>query len=121
MIYILVNQVIYHIQKINNILIIISGDLMFSGTHEQNVQIQEFLSLLNRGIKKRYGIHDIQIAMVPGNHDIDYTKGSLDRDDLEDIAKNDWYEEFLPLELEKQEEFYMLAKTYGCFLSSCRR
>jgi hypothetical protein len=38
-------------------------------------EILHFFNSIKAAIKSRYGILDIKICVVPGNHDIDYLKG----------------------------------------------
>lgn len=103
---------------ISHVLIIISGDLAFSGLKAECRQVWFFLHALKAAIVLRYQIRDIQIAMVPGNHDIDYQKGDIGRAGLELLEKNGDYAKAIPSELDKQTEFYFLAKRNNCFSSS---
>lgn len=65
-----------HIEGIDNILIIISGDLPFSGKCEEYKQVCLFLNKLGEDIVSRYGEGiNVKFSMVPGNHDVDYNNG----------------------------------------------
>lgn len=101
--------------NIEHILIIISGDLTFSGTKKQYEQIQNFLNLIKDKIIKRYKVEDIQFVLVPGNHDNNYKICHLTRSNLETIAKEDKYDNYVEKEIEKLRQFYKLAKQFDCF------
>lgn len=98
-----------------SILVIISGDITYSGKKEQGVQFEKFLDSLKYEMKNRYNIQDFYVVLVPGNHDVDYDKGKLNHETLDNIAKENKYEEYISQEIEKQIEFYSLANKYDCF------
>lgn len=100
---------------IEHLLIIISGDLSFSGKESENIQVDIFFNNLKKAIGERYKIQDIHFAIVPGNHDVDYSQGDLGRLGLEKIDTDSSYELILPKELSKQCCFYRLAKSYDCY------
>ena len=101
--------------EIENVLIIVSGDLAFSGTKLQYISMRKFLTRIKNCINKTYHIDKIEFAIVPGNHDVDYMCGELRRADLEEIKDNDSYDSFVSQELKKQQEFFKLARMFGCF------
>ena len=116
-VYGIVNALQQSIFEINKILILISGDLAHSGKREEYNQTTRFLNSLKGAIAERYSISDIQVLIVPGNHDIDYKKnsGDLKSEGLAQIEKDASYVDHIKDELLKQEEFYRLAPRYGCF------
>ena len=63
-------------------LVILTGDLSFNGEKGSHQQLAQKLSQLKN--------HDIQVAVIPGNHDIDniYTKG-YGKDDYFDVENID--------------------------------
>lgn len=113
----IINALNVSVVDIQHVLIIVSGDLTFSGKQEQYKKVNNFFYELKRGIFDRYIIQDIRFVMVPGNHDMDYACGVGDRKrvGLEEIEKTGTYEENIKDELEKLEQFYMFAGHYYCF------
>lgn len=101
---------------IETVLIIISGDLAFSGLKHQYISLRKFLADIRDGIYRTYNINKIEFAVVPGNHDVDYTFGELNRTDLEDILKSDSYDSIVSQEFAKQKQFLVFARKFGCFL-----
>jgi hypothetical protein len=72
-------------------------------------EILHFFNSIKAAIKSRYGILDIKICVVPGNHDIDYLKGDRGASGLANIEDHRSYDKHISEELEKQEQFYILA------------
>ena len=103
------------IADIQHILIVFSGDCAFSGKKSERWQVAQFFQALQKEIIKRYRIQDIQFAIVPGNHDVDYDLGMMDRSGLEAIDKDNSYEASINSELQKQQQFYVLAKRFNCY------
>ena len=101
------------------VLIVISGDLSYSGTKTQYKQVKKFLDALEESIKNRYNISQIYFAIVPGNHDVDYQNGECDlgRTGLEQLSESGKYIEHVNEELDKQKEFYAFSNQYDCFLN----
>ena len=113
----IVNALNTSIYSIQHILIIISGDLTFSGKPQQCIEVAKFLDFLSKAIIQRYEIRDIRFVMVPGNHDVDYDIGLGDggRDWLEKVENENLFETELPHEIEKLAAFYDLAVRFRCF------
>ena len=53
-------------------LILVSGDLAYSGKKSECFQVLHFFNSIKAAIKSRYGILDIKICIVPGNHDMNF-------------------------------------------------
>lgn len=100
---------------IEHVLFIVSGDLAFSGTKQETRIVVRFFQDLRVAVINRYNIQDIRFAVVPGNHDVNYNLGDDGRDGLEEIEKDELYNQEIPKELEKQEQFYDAFKRFGCF------
>ena len=105
------------IRDVEHVIVIVSGDLSFSGKKEECKRVSKFLYCIKRKMFERYKINDIKMAIVPGNHDIDYNKGDRGRLGLEKLEKNDNYRDALSEELEKQCQFFTLASRFKCFVS----
>ena len=110
----IVNALHNSILNIPNLLIIVSGDLAHSGKKAQYSEFGSFLDDICNSIRQRYPqVTHIEFVAVPGNHDMDYDLGSYNKDNLEDIEKNDKYEELLANEFIKQAEYLSFAKKRG--------
>ena len=92
------------IADIQHILIVFSGDCAFSGKKSESMQAASFFHALKTAIFKRYKIQDIRFAIVPGNHDVDYDLGMMDRSRLEAIEKENLFESSIKVELQKQQQ-----------------
>lgn len=104
--------------EVQHIIILVSGDLAYSGKKSECFQVLHFFNFIKAAIKSRYGILDIKICVVPGNHDIDYLKGDRGASGLANIEDHRSYDKHISEELEKQEQFYILARRYNCFKQS---
>lgn len=103
-----------------HVFIIISGDLTYSGKKLECIQVSKFIFEMKESIKKRYEIADIQVFMVPGNHDMDYKKTKdIGRKELEELEKKGNYGNLVQGELAKLEQFFVLSKFYECFTNPC--
>lgn len=111
----IVNALQQSMIDVNHILIVISGDLTYSGKKGECIQVNFFLSGLKDEIFNRYKVSDVQFAIVPGNHDVDYEMGDIGRTGLELLEKNNSYKDEINHELKKQGQFYILANKYDCF------
>ena len=102
-------------QNIDHVLFIVSGDLAFSGKKKECIRVSRFFHSLKANILKRYNIQDTKFVMVPGNHDVDYDFGDRGRSGLEALERENLYEQEIRDEFQKQEQFYVLARSFGCF------
>ena len=58
--------------EVQHIIILVSGDLAYSGKKSECFQVLHFFNSIKAAIKSRYGILDIKICIVPGNHDMNF-------------------------------------------------
>lgn len=107
------------IANIAHVLIIVSGDLSYSGKESEYKSVKKFFGDLKKCIIERYGIQDVRYVMVPGNHDVDYNIGVGDRgrDGLDQIQLENNYDNEIKNELAKMEQFFYLAGRYYCFIN----
>lgn len=98
--------------------IIMSGDCAFSGNCEEYKNVEHIVGNIISKMKKRYSLDRINVLVVPGNHDMDYSKGSLSIQDLNDIYKTSTYEKEFTLESDKLYHFFNFAKRNNCFKSN---
>jgi hypothetical protein len=108
--------------EIKKIIIIISGDVSQNGLHYDLAE--RFLEALKNTFSKIYkNIGDIDVFVVPGNHDIDYDNKQVIRKEVVKLLNENLLRSFyssdlnndLGIELEKSKEFFKFAKKYDCF------
>ena len=61
----------YHIE---DVVLVISGDLTYTGKHEEFIQVENFLVALCGSL----GLRRDQVVLVPGNHDVDWRLAEAD-------------------------------------------
>ena len=104
------------ITGIEHCIIIVTGDLSFSGSSSQFYYVRKFFSELRKGILLNYrAIKEIVFLVVPGNHDVDLSSMEYRPSDYEEIEKTNDYESKIEKEMAKQKEFVRLSKMFGCF------
>ena len=98
-------------------ILIVSGDIAFSGTADQYKYAGYIIGQVITGIKRRTN-HNIYIDVicVPGNHDTNHHGHSRTSDDLQKLRNENGYECILLSELKKQSEFFDLANRNRCFM-----
>lgn len=97
----------------SNIIIIVSGDIAYSGMREQyNIAFKMFGTIISM-IKRNYSGIKVDFMIVPGNHDVNLStdKGALE---IEKILNAGLGESAIERELEKQENYYNYAKGNYC-------
>jgi hypothetical protein len=57
-----------------------SGDLAFSGTESQYVACEKFIATIQSELARRMPTAPIELVMIPGNHDCDFSSGLESRD-----------------------------------------
>lgn len=113
-----INGIIWAIRTVgsfSSVIIVVSGDIAYAGKIMQYNVAYKFFTLLRNRIKQEFDIADIQFCIVPGNHDVDYDKGSLTHHELELIYKEGKQDECLKKEFEKMNAFYNHANGLHCF------
>ena len=104
------------VPKFDELLIIIAGDIAYSGRKEEYQFAYYLIGQLISKIRKFQDFHlSIQVMCVPGNHDLDHKGKPRTSLELQEIRKNNQYESFLQGELKKQECFFNFAKSNKCF------
>lgn len=104
---------------IDKIVIIISGDCAFSGSESEYKYVWSIVGNIIKNFKKAFHSTDyIEVLTVPGNHDMDFSKGSLTVDDLNDIYITDTYNKELPQEIDKLANYFNFAKYNKCFIKN---
>ena len=104
-----------NVRDIKDIIIIISGDLTFSGFKAQYDDTEKFILSLKGKLCARYHFKSLNFAIVPGNHDVNYQIGLLTKDDLKQIEAKDEFEDKIPDELKKMHPFLAFAQKYSCY------
>ena len=105
-----------NIFNFDEIILIISGDIAYSGKKDQYNYATELIERLCNKIKHRKdNIDNIHIICVPGNHDVDYHDKPLTSENLQYIRDESAYEIFIDDEIEKMYNFYAFSSIYNCF------
>ena len=111
----IVNALRQSITGISDVLVVVSGDIAHSGQKGECIEARRFFSSIEKTIREKYAIESVDFAFVPGNHDIDYKLGDIRRQGLEELKTSADYDAVLEQELDKQKQFFVLAKVFGSF------
>lgn len=110
---------------VDRIVLIIAGDIAFSGTSEQYKCANYLVGQLIVALRRTCSYNNrIDVVCVPGNHDIDHDGTPITSEFLQRIRKVDSYDKHLPRELRKQDAFFAFANTNDCFIDRsvfCRK
>ena len=120
---------VFHIEKIldtlretgkfDRMIMILSGDISFSGKEEEYSVANKLITAIFKLIKKKDVYKGyINVICVPGNHDIDHGEMPLSCTDLNKICKEHTYREHLNSELDKLNNFFDFAHRRKCFTSN---
>lgn len=101
--------------EINQIVIVLSGDITYSGEKDQYTYAWCLLGAIITGLKKKLGLTHIPVWVVPGNHDVLHGTKELNHEKLLKIYRENRYESELPNELSKQSNFFNYAIMNKCF------
>lgn len=101
---------------VDSLLVVITGDIAYSGTREQyNTAYMCLTRVLSTYKKKQNFSGSCEVLCVPGNHDVDHSRGCRSSSDLQSIRKEYSYEAYLPAEIGKEYHYFNFAKGIGCF------
>ena len=101
----------------DEMILILSGDIAFSGDKEQYYAASKVISFIISEIKRKEIFKKyINIVCVPGNHDIKFGETNLSSEDLNRIMSDRSYSKYLSEEISKQKYFFEFAKYNNCFL-----
>ena len=101
--------------KVEGALIIISGDIAFSGKFQQYNAAWELFKNIKNKLVNQYGVKKVDFAIVPGNHDINYDVGEWSREDMANIHHLGEEDLHLSDEINKMSNFYRHANGLHCF------
>ena len=100
----------------DRIVIIVSGDIAFSGKDSQYKVARSLIGCLVESIKKSCNhTKYMYVLLAPGNHDVDQTDKPLSSKDLQSIRKTNDYVSNISDQIKKQKEFFVFANRYKCF------
>lgn len=105
------------IKPFEKIVLLISGDVAYSGTKEQYDTAWKLFSTIINACKRSFNIDKIDVAVVPGNHDIEYGSSDLGHVRIQELFKKNIIEQEIDKELNKQEKFMNFAKGNKCFIT----
>lgn len=110
--------------KIDNdieaVLVIVSGDITFSGYRRQYSTGWKFFKALRDKIRKKYDVGSIEFAIVPGNHDLNCFSGANTHEQIKSWVDNDSLDEHIEDECSKMGAFYYYANVLQCFTDKKR-
>jgi len=72
--------------EFGQIVLVVSGDLAWSGRKEQYEQVSEFLGEVYEGLNKNFPKTPITKAVCPGNHDCDFSEPK----EVREVVKESW-------------------------------
>ena len=105
--------------KIDNdieaVLVIVSGDITFSGYRRQYSTGWKFFKALRDKIREKYDVGSIEFAVVPGNHDLNCFSGSNTHEQIKAWVDSDSLDEHIEDECYKMGGFYYYANVLQCF------
>lgn len=101
----------YHEIEVNHIIIIISGDITYSGEKSQFETAYIFMGILIKTLKNRFKNCRIDKLIVPGNHDVEHKNDCLSVE----LLKNNDYSKIEHNENTKLNFFYEFANKNNCF------
>ena len=96
-------------------IILVSGDVAFSGKKEEYKLAFKFFGTLVAKSMQEYGKKPT-IYVVPGNHDINFADKSRSRSEVNGILKNGITQKNLRDEYAKFDDFWIFANYNQCFL-----
>jgi len=111
-----VGGVLNSLGAIDNICIIMAGDITFSGKTNEYKLVKTLKSRLISQIKTCLNYNKfIPYYVVPGNHDIDFNNQPRGRIDIKALHNEDKLDSKIDEELNKFENFYKFANMEHCF------
>ncbi|MBP2635592.1 MAG: Calcineurin-like phosphoesterase [Firmicutes bacterium] len=105
------------IKKVDECLILFSGDIAYQGIPNEYKHAGHFLGTLVDGIKDKFNLSKyIKVFVTPGNHDLVYGANPRTSDTIEQYYKDKKQDEILLSEEPKLfEDFYQFACRNHCF------
>lgn len=106
-------------ESINEVVIIMSGDIAFSGKKEEYEHAKHFLGKIITKIKKQFfsEYKKINVFIVPGNHDYKFDVSHRNRGEIANILKNKDIKYLISKELAAMNNFFAFAKINNCFIN----
>ena len=99
--------------KFDAIIIIVSGDIAYSGYHAQYDAAYKMFGTFIKLLKERFALTRVDMFVVPGNHDVDLTKDDGHKT-IQEKLKAGITSEHIEKELKKQRAFYNYSKGIHC-------
>lgn len=114
---------LYSERKVDRVLILISGDIAFSGSSYEYTAAKYLIGTLISEIKKIFqwkSKNKIVVICVPGNHDMNHSKNCSSNNNLQNIYNNNSYSDHLDNEYSKLHEYNNLARFNNCYFKGVR-
>ena len=107
------------VPKFEQVILLFSGDIAFSGKREQYEHAKHFLGKIIKNIKEKYLDDDkkVHTIIVPGNHDINFNGQSRDRAEIAKTWKEHGLQNYIEGDIAKMSNFFEFANYNNCFKS----
>lgn len=107
------------VPKFEQVILLFSGDVAFSGKSEQYEHAKHFLGKIIKNIKDKYldDAKRIHTIIVPGNHDIDFNGQNRNRSEIASVWKENSLQSYIDSDINKMSKFFEFANYNGCFKS----
>lgn len=106
------NAIYPSLLSIEELLIVVTGDIAFSGTEEQYVVAESFFNLLKTELKDK----QVYFVLVPGNHNCDFSREIPGRESVIEFIKQkqEVKTKDIPLISEVQKNYNIFTKKIEC-------
>lgn len=107
-------------ENLNDIFIILSGDIAYGGIKEQYEEFKKMLGSIVNKLHDKYNINKhINVLVVPGNHDINFNQIPVARADIQNkFFKTNQQDEIYSKYIKKMNDFFDFASYNKCFVSN---
>lgn len=104
------------VQQFDEVIVVCTGDVAFSGNEYEYNNAKVLFSMICGKIRDKFShIKYIKILVVPGNHDLDFSKNKRTLEEINNHYSQNSIEEIVDPEILLLENFYKLAAPNSCF------
>lgn len=103
---------LHTLPQFKHVIIVISGDVAFSGKEEEYNIAYKKIKTLEDKIAEEFSTEKIDVILVPGNHDNDYANQPFTREQIASVLNK---EQNYKYEAKKLSAFYNFAAKFDCF------
>lgn len=110
-----IGNVLNSINNVDNVCVIVAGDLSYSGQYNEFKNVGKFFGLLSNKLQEKIDIKYVPFYIVPGNHDMKFDGKIRERHELIDLHNSGKIDSMIDEELDKFACFYKFADRNRCF------